>query len=303
MPELPDILLYLHALRPRIVGHRLERVRIISPFVLRTFEPAVESVEGKLVSKIDRDGKRIVVELDDSPNEPLLLVIHLMIAGRLRWDDRVTAKAIGKIGLAIFQFDNGVLHLVESSPKKRASIHLFRGGAQLRVPAFNLLTGTLEDFTQTLQSENHTLKRSLTDPRLFDGVGNAYSDEILHAAKLSPVKLSQRLTADEIARLFTAARSTLTLWIDRLQNEFKTKFPGAGDVTAFRPDFSVHGKFGQPCPACATKIQRIRFAENEVNYCPRCQTGGKLLADRSLSRLLKKDWPATIDEWESSRAE
>lgn len=308
MPELPDIMLYLHALAPRVVNKTIERVRIVSPFVLRTFDPPIEQVEGRTVTGLRRIGKRIVFDLSmrDSESDPLFLVVHPMIAGRFRWDTKVGAKPTGKIGLATFNFPNGTLHLVESSPKKRASIHLLLGVralACMNPGGVNVLECDLKTFAHELTRENHTLKRSLTDPRLFDGIGNAYSDEILHAAHLSPVKLTSRLDDDEIARLFLAARSTLAHWIDKLQNDFGDQFPGPGDVTAFRPDFAVHGKFGQPCPVCRTKVQRIRYAENETNYCPRCQTDGKLLADRSLSQLLKKDWPATIEELEEARRE
>jgi len=232
----------------------------------------------------------------------LHLVIHLMVAGRFRWDARTAARPPGKIALASFDFDSGTLHLVESSPKKRASIHVIRGSAALshmNPGGIDVLRSSIDDFARQLRRENHTLKRSLTDPHVFDGIGNAYSDEILHAAGLSPVKLTSKLSDAEIRRLHDAARTTLRVWIDRLQGEFAGKFPGAGDVTAFRPDFAVHGKFGKPCPACGTAVQRIRYAENETNYCPRCQTDGKLLADRSLSRLLKNDWPRSIEELET----
>ncbi len=297
MPELPDILLYLHALESRIVGKTIERMRIISPFVVRTFDPPIESIEGKRIGRLTRIGKRIVFEIDHTP--PLFLVIHLMIAGRFRWSDKPGAKVPGKIALASFEFENGTLHLVESSAKKRASIHLLTAMPALAgMNSLNVNEITLAQFAQQVRRENHTIKRTLTDPRLFDGIGNAYSDEILHAAKLSPIKLTSRLTDDEIARLFDAARSTLTLWIDRLRREFGDRFPGPGEVTAFRPDFAAHGKFGEPCPVCGTKIQRIRYAENETNYCPRCQTDGVVLADRSLSRLLKDDWPRSVEEWE-----
>jgi formamidopyrimidine-DNA glycosylase len=298
MPELPDIELYLSALRPRVEGKVLTRVRVASPFVLRTFEPPVEALNGKPVARVERLGKRIVFAFP----EELYLVVHLMIAGRFRWDDKTGAKPPGKIGLASFEFEHGTLLLVESSPKKRASIHVFRGDDRLRAQGrggINVLTCTVDEFAHRLRGENHTLKRSLTDPRLFDGIGNAYSDEILHAARLSPVRLTSKLTDQEIERLISATRATLTTWIRRLRAQFGSRFPGPGDVTAFRPEFAVHGKFGQPCPACGTIVQRIRYAENETNYCPRCQTEGKLLADRSLSRLLKDDWPKSIDEWEA----
>ena len=302
MPELPDIELYLHALRPRVINKTLGRARIVSPFVLRTFDPPIETIEGKRVVALRRIGKRIVFEFD---TDELFLVVHLMIAGRFRWSDKLGAKPPGKVGLASFDFeDSGTLLLVESSPKKRASIHVVRGEEELLKHdpgGMNVLTGDVFDFSSRLRRENHTVKRSLTDPRFFDGIGNAYSDEILHAARLSPVKLTSRLTDDEIDRLFSATRSVLSTSTDRLLKKFATKFPGPGDVTAFRPEFVVHGKFGKPCPVCGTLVQRIRFSENEWNYCPRCQTDGKVLADRSLSRLLKDDWPGTIEELEEAR--
>ncbi|CAN5410162.1 Fpg/Nei family DNA glycosylase [soil metagenome] len=299
MPELPDIQLYLHALAPRVIGRTIERIGIVSPFVLRTFDPPIEAAEGAVVIGLSRIGKRIVFELD---RDELFIIVHLMIAGRFRWDDKTGAKAPGKIALASFLFPSGTLHLVESSPKKRASIHVFRGRPALAgvdPGGLDLFAIDVQAFARQLRRENHTLKRSLTDPRTFDGIGNAYSDEILHAARLSPVKLTGRLTDGDIERLFFAARETLATWIDKLKAEFAGKFPGPGSVTAFRPDFAVHGKFGQPCPVCGTTVQRIRYADNETNYCPRCQTEGKLLADRSLSRLLKSDWPKSIDELES----
>jgi formamidopyrimidine-DNA glycosylase len=301
MPELPDILLYQHALASRVAGRRVESVRVVSPFVLRTFDPPIDAVDGRTVAGVERVGKRIVFDLGDE----LFVVVHLMIAGRFRWSDKAGEKGPGKIGLASFLFDRGTLHLVESSQQKRAGIWVIRGRDALRAEdrgGIDVLAATVEQFASQLRRENHTLKRSLTDPRLFDGIGNAYSDEILHAAKLSPVKLTAKLTDDEIARLHAATQSTLTRWIATLRDEFAAKFPGPGDVTAFRPDFAVHGKFGQPCPVCQTAVQRIRYADNETNYCPRCQTDGKLLADRSLSMLLKKDWPRTVDELESRAA-
>jgi formamidopyrimidine-DNA glycosylase len=300
MPELPDIELYLHALSSRVIGKTIERIRIVSPFVLRTFDPPIDAVEGKSVRALRRIGKRIVFELD---HDELCIVVHLMISGRFRWDDKIGAKPIGKIGLASFLFSNGTLHVVESSPKKRASIHIVAGVhalACMNPGGLNLFEIDATTFAQQLRRENHTLKRSLTDPRMFDGIGNAYSDEILHAARISPVKLTGRMTDAEIERLFFAARDTLATWTEKLKTEFANKFPGPGDVTAFRPDFAVHGKYGKPCPVCGTPVQRIRYAENETNYCPRCQTDGKLLADRSLSRLLKNDWPKSIDELEDT---
>jgi formamidopyrimidine-DNA glycosylase len=300
MPELPDIQLYLHALQPRVVGKTLQRARVTSPFLLRTFDPPVEEVEGKVVQDLSRIGKRIVFHFADE----LFLVVHLMIAGRLRWSDKLGTKPPAKVGLASFDFDTGTLLLVESSPKKRASLHVLRGVpalAGMNPGGLNVLDIDLAIFAQQLHRENHTIKRSLTDPRFFDGIGNAYSDEILHAAQLSPVKLTQRMDYAEIERLYHAARSTLATWTQRLIDEFGDRFPGPGDVTAFRPDFAVHGKFGKPCPVCGTAVQRIRFAENETNYCPRCQTEGKVLADRSLSRLLKDDWPRSIEELEEKK--
>ena len=297
MPELPDVLLYMKALEPRIVGQAVGRVRVVSPFVLRTFEPPVEAMEGRRVRSLRRLGKRIVLALDDE----LFAVIHLMIAGRFRWSDKPAAKLPGKITLAAFDFEHGTLLLTEASPKKRASLHVVQGEASLAAHqpgGLEPLEATLESFAAALKQGNHTLKRALTNPRLFSGIGNAYSDEILHAAGLSPVKLTQSLSDGESHRLFYARRGILTQWIDKLAADFGDRFPGAGEVTAFRPEFAVHGRFGQPCPVCGTSVQRIRYAENETNYCPRCQTGGKLLADRSLSRLLKKDWPRTIDAWE-----
>ena len=298
MPELPDIELYLHALHPRVVGQTLNRVRIVSPSLLRTVDPPVEAAQGKQVQSLRRIGKRIVFCFPDD----LFLVVHLMIAGRFRWDAKRGAKPPGKIGQASFEFDHGTLLLVESSPKKRAAMYVIRGEAalaKLNPGGIDVLACDLATFARQLRAANHTLKRSLTDPKLFDGIGNAYSDEILHAARLAPVKLTSKLADDEIARLFDATRATLMSWITRLKGQFAGKFPGPGDVTAFRPEFAVHGKFGQPCPVCGTTVQRIRYAENETNYCPRCQTDGKLLADRSLSRLLKNDWPKSIDELES----
>lgn len=297
MPELPDVMLYLDVLRPRIVGRALRRMRIIGPSLLRTFDPPIEAAEGKTVRRLRRLGKRIVWELD----EDLFLVFHLMIAGRFRWSDSPTAKPPGRITQAAFEFDDGTLFLTEAGTKKRATLHVVPGEAALAAHqpgGLEVLDAGADQFIECLRRENHTLKRALTDPRLFSGIGNAYSDEILHAAKLSPVMLTQRLTDDEAARLFDATCDTLTTWIARLRRQFAGRFPGPGDVTAFRPDFAVHGKYGHPCPVCGTNVQRIRYAENETNYCPRCQTGGKLLADRSLSRLLKKDWPRTVEELE-----
>ena len=292
MPELPDITVYIEALESRIVGQPLERTRIAKPFLLRSVDPPISAANGKRVTGVRRMGKRIVLELEDD----LFLVIHLMIAGRLRWV-AAGAKVPGKLGLAAFDFPNGTLILTEAGSKRRASLWLVRGEAGLEQfdrGGLEVLDANVEEFAERLKRENHTLKRSLTDPRLFSGIGNAYSDEILHRAQLSPVKHTSRLTEDEIARLFQATRSILIEWTDRLRQESANDFPGK--VTAFREEMAVHGKFGQPCPVCGTPVQRIRYADNETNYCPRCQTEGKLLADRALSRLLKPDWPRSIDE-------
>ena len=292
MPELPDITVYLEALESRIVGETLERTRIPKPFLLRSVDPPISTAQGRRVIGVRRMGKRIVVELEDD----LFLVIHLMIAGRLRWVPS-GGKVPGKIGLAAFDFTNGTLILTEAGSKRRASLWLVRGEQSLEQferGGLEVLESDLAEFTERLIRENHTLKRSLTDPRLFSGIGNAYSDEILHSAKLSPVKHTRRLSDEEIQRLFDATRATLIEWTDRLRVESKGDFPAK--VTAFREEMAVHGKFGKPCPVCGTPVQRIRYADNETNYCPRCQTEGKLLADRALSRLLKQDWPRSIDE-------
>ncbi len=310
MPELPDIRVYVEALSARIAGRTLVRVRLRSAFLLRSVDPPVEAVEGRRVIGISRLGKRVVMEFEDE----LFAVLHLMIAGRLRWSDAPPAAVKGppgkpsKIELARFDFENGQLTLTEASPKKRASLFMVRGRAGLAAhdPAgLDIASATPRAFADRLRLENRTLKRALTSPKLFDGVGNAYSDEILHAARLSPTQLSRNLSDEEAARLHAAAKGTLELWTQRLRVEFGLdrgvgRFPGPGEITAFRPDFAVHGKFGSPCPVCGTKVQRIVYAENECNYCPRCQTGGRVLADRSLSRLLKDDWPRTIEAWEES---
>jgi len=294
VPELPDVVIYLDALRPRIVGQTLQRVRLVSPFLVRSVDPPITAAEGERVEDLRRLGKRIVLCLSND----LYLVIHLMIAGRLRWERR-GARPPGKIGLAAFDFPSGTLLLTEASPKKRAALHLVRGAAALAAHdphGLEVLEADLAAFRAALARENHTLKRALTDPRLFSGIGNAYSDEILHAARLSPVTLTGKLTEEEIARLYAAVRHTLLHWIDVLRVQFGDRFPGAGEITAFRDDFAVHGRYRLPCPVCGRAVQRIRYAENETNYCPTCQTGGRLLADRSLSRLLKDDWPRSLDE-------
>jgi formamidopyrimidine-DNA glycosylase len=303
MPELPDIAAYIAALEPRIVGQPLERVRFNSVFVLRTADPPIESVEGLTVSKLRRIGKRIAIGLDASstaaPNDRLWLVLHLMIAGRLHWRPP-HAKLSGRQSLLALDFPSGSLTLTEAGSKRRASLHLLRGEQALHdidPGGVEIFSTDRDGFRAALTQENRTLKRALTDPRLISGVGNAYSDEILHAARLSPIALTHKLTASEWQRLFDATRSTLELWIVRLSSEARKKFPEG--VTAFRPEMAVHGRFGQPCPRCGNPIQRIRYADNETNYCASCQTGGKVLADRSLSRLLGSDWPRTLDELEA----
>ena len=292
MPELPDITVYIEALEARVVGQPLERIRIAKPFLLRSVDPPISAANGKKVVGVRRMGKRIVLELE----EGLFLVIHLMIAGRLRWQPS-GAKVPGKLGMAAFDFPNGTLILTEAGSKRRASLWLVRGEGSLEQferGGLEVLDAKLAEFKDRLTVENHTLKRSLTDPRLFSGIGNAYSDEILHRARLSPVKHTKRLSDEEIATLFDATKSVLVEWTQRLRDESATEFPTK--VTAFREEMAVHGKFGKPCPVCGTPVQRIRYADNETNYCPRCQTDGKLLADRALSRLLKQDWPKSIDE-------
>jgi formamidopyrimidine-DNA glycosylase len=294
MPELPDVVVYLECLYPRVVRQPFEKVRLASPFLLRSVDPPLAAAEGKKVLGLRRLGKRLVFELEDD----LFLVLHLMIAGRLHWKER-GAKPPGKIGLAAFDFPNGTLTLTEAGTKKRAALHLVRGEDQLAAHqpgGMEVLDADVAAFQAALLRENHTLKRSLTDPHLFSGIGNAYSDEILHRARLSPLTWTGRLTEEEIARLFDATRATLQDWLARLRAEAGDGFPEK--VTAFRPGMAVHGRFGQPCPDCGTTVQRIVYAENETNYCPRCQTKGKVLADRSLSRLLKGDWPRSVEEWE-----
>jgi formamidopyrimidine-DNA glycosylase len=325
VPELPDVVVYIEALTRHVLGRRLERLRLLSPFVLRSFDPPIDILVGRTVRGVQRVGKRIVIGFDDD----LFLVIHLMIAGRLRWraapaaapaSGRVSAtrsrrqpeggevrdgaqKPPGispKMMLAAFDFPNGTLVFTEASSKKRASMRLVRGGVGVRAldpGGVEPLEANLEEFSASLTAENHTLKRALTDPRLLSGIGNAYSDEILHAAQLSPLTLTQRLTPPEWGRLYTATRETLQVWIVRLRDEAQSAFPEK--VTAFRKGMAAHGRFGQPCPRCGEKVLRIRYADKETNYCARCQTGGKVLADRGLSRLLGSDWPRTLEELEA----
>jgi formamidopyrimidine-DNA glycosylase len=295
MPELPDITAYIAALEPRILGKTLEHVRLASVFVLRTVEPPVSAPEGKTVRALRRIGKRIAIGVD----QELWLVIHLMIAGRLHWKS-VGAKLAGKNALLAFDFPDGSLVLTEAGSKHRASLHVVRGEAALEAMnpgGFEVFETNLDGFRQALSYENRTLKRALTDPRLISGVGNAYSDEILHAAQLSPIAQTHKLRPEEWERLFAATRAVMTLWMDRLGTEARKAFPEK--VTAFRPEMAVHGRFNLPCPRCGEKVQRIRYADNETNYCAKCQTGGKVLADRSLSRLLGSDWPRTLDELEA----
>jgi formamidopyrimidine-DNA glycosylase len=297
MPELPDIELYLAALRPRVIGRAIERVRVASPFFVRTFDPPVSAAEGRTVVALRRLGKRLVWALDGD----LFIVIHLMIAGRLRWRETGTAVP-GKVGLAAFDFPHGTLVITEAGSRKQASLHLVRGAdavAAMDPGGADVFTMSAAAFAAALRAENHTLKRSLTDPHLFSGIGNAYSDEILHAAQLSPVKLTQSMTDAEIARLFDATQATLSHWMIKLQQETGDAFPEK--VTAFRPDMAVHGRYGQPCPRCGAPVQRIVHARNEANYCAACQTGGRLLADRALSRLLREDWPKTLDDLERAK--
>ena len=295
MPELPDITAYLRALEARIAGHPLEKVRLASPFLLRTVQPSIESIEGHIVRSLRIIGKRIAIEFDNG----IWIVLHLMIAGRLHWRS-VGAKLGGRNNLAAFDFPHGSLVLTEAGAKHRASLHLFRneGDMQSIDPGgIDVFAVDLDGFRAALMTENRTLKRALTDPRIVSGIGNAYSDEILHAAQFSPISLTHKLTPEEWDRLFHVTRETLQMWIDRLVEEASNNFPEK--VTAFRKDMAVHGRFGQPCPRCGQAVQRIRYADNETNYCAHCQTGGKILADRSLSRLLGKDWPRTLDELEA----
>lgn len=295
MPELPDIAAYITALEARILAQPMERVRLASPFLLRTVDPPLSSVEGRTVRSLRRIGKRIAIGVDGD----LWLVLHLMIAGRLHWRPP-QARLAGRQSLAAFDFPSGSLVLTEAGSKRRASLHVIRGEEALQAVdpgGIDVFATDLDGFRNALTLENRTLKRAFTDPRIISGIGNAYSDEILHAARLSPIVLTHKLKPDEWERLFAATRSTLTLWIERLRAEAEKNFPEK--VTAFRPEMAVHGRFNLPCPRCAQKVQRIRYADNETNYCARCQTGGRVLADRSLSRLLGTDWPRTLDELES----
>jgi formamidopyrimidine-DNA glycosylase len=297
MPELPDVVVYIEALERRIVGQTLQRIRLASPFLLRSVEPPITEAFRKPVLGLRRLGKRIVIDLEGD----LHLVIHLMIAGRFHWKQPGAAVA-RKLGLAAFDFPTGTLLLTEAGTKKRASLHLVRGEEALKEHergGLEVLEANLASFREALTRENHTLKRSLTDPRLFSGIGNAYSDEVLHAAKLSPVKQTRQLSQEEIERLYHATRRTLAEWVERLRRDAKENFPEK--VTAFRKDMAVHGKYKKPCPVCGSPVQRIVYAENETNYCATCQTGGRLLADRALSRLLKADWPKTLEEMEELR--
>ncbi len=309
MPELPDILVYVDALRSRLIDRPLRAARVLSPLLLRTVEPPLEACGERRVRDVGRIGKRIVLAMDDD----LFLVIHLMIAGRLRWL-KPGARPPGRIALAMLEFEGGTLAITEAGTRKRAALHVVRGAAALApfdAGGLDLqldeadyatrarrcaLAELAPEFMAALRRENHTLKRALTDPHIVNGVGNAYSDEILHAARLSPLALTRSASDEQLARLFEAARATLGRWIATLREKFAGRFPGPGDITAFRPEFAVHGRFGLPCPVCGEKVQRIRYADSETNYCPTCQTGGRVLADRSLSRLLREDWPRTVEE-------
>jgi formamidopyrimidine-DNA glycosylase len=310
LPELPDLIVYIEALRRHVVGRRLDRVLLSSPFVLRSVDPPLESIFGTVVTAIDRIGKRLVLAFAGatSPGAPRTsaedhryLVLHLMIAGRLRWRPAAAPKKgpgiSPKLVLATFEFEHGTLYFTEASSRKRASMQMANGAAAVRAldpGGIEPFDATLEEFNAALTRENHTVKRALTDPHLFSGIGNAYSDEILHAARLSPLKLTRSMTDDECVRLYESTRATLTVWVERLREQTGGGFPDK--VTAFRPEMAVHGRFRQPCPVCGTPVQRIVYAANECNYCAHCQTGGRLLADRSLSRLLRDDWPRSIDE-------
>ena len=297
MPEYPDITIYIERLEALVGGRSLEQIRFASPFFLRTAQPPVKAIHGAIVRSIERMGKRIVFVFDGER----FLVIHLMIAGRLHWRKKAV-KLPGKVGLAVFDFPNGSLLITEAGTQKRASLHFIVGRAELTgldPGGLEVSEASLEEFRGALLAENHTLKRSLTDPRIFSGIGNAYSDEILHRARLSPILLTEKLAEDQIERLYHATRDTLQEWTQRLRDEVGNGFPEK--VTAFRRDMSVHGRYRKPCPVCGTPVQRIRYAANETNYCPTCQTAGKLLADRAFSRLLKKDWPRTLEELEARK--
>jgi formamidopyrimidine-DNA glycosylase len=294
MPELPDIVVYIECLAARVLGRTLERVRPLNPFLLRTASPPIPAVEGKKVVGLRHLGKRIVFELDGR----LFLVLHLMIAGRLRWTDGPAKPRIpGRMALAVFEFESGTLVLTEAGTRRMASLHLLEGEAALdalHVAGMEVLDADLASFSRRLKANNHTLKRALTDPHIFSGIGNAYSDEILHRARLSPIAMTQKLDDGDIARLYDAIRSTLNEWTERLRKQAEGKFPEK--VTAFRDGMAVHGRYGKPCPACGSPVQRIVYGSHETNYCARCQTGGRVLADRALSRLLKKSWPRSIDD-------
>lgn len=297
MPELPDIVLYLHALRPRVVGRRVESVRLASPFLLRSIDPPLKAVEGRRIVDVHRLGKRVVLEAEGE----LFLVFHLMIAGRFRWKEK-GARIPGKVGLLALDFEHGTLILTEAGTKRQASLFVVAGRdalSQHDPGGLDVMSATLREFAEALTRENHTVKRALTDPRVFSGIGNAYSDEILHAARMSPFRQTRALPDEDVRRLYEATRLTLTTWIARLQEEAGDGFPEK--VTAFREGMAVHGRYNEPCPDCGTQVQRVVYAANEANYCPGCQTGGRLLADRSLSRLMKEDWPKTLEELERKR--
>jgi formamidopyrimidine-DNA glycosylase len=298
MPELPDVTVYIEALRERVQGRALERYRILSPFLLRSVDPPLDALVGLRVAELRRLGKRIAIGFETD----VWLVVHLMIAGRFQWRAEAPEKPVRNAAL-VLRFDNGTLFLTEAGTKKRASVYVVRGSAGLAEhdpKGLEVHASAEDEFRAALLRGNHTLKRALTDPHLLSGIGNAYSDEILHRARLSPILLTTKLTPEQCSRLYTATRAVLAEWTDRLRMQSGGEFPSK--VTAFRDEMAVHGKYGQPCPVCGTKVQRIRYADNETNYCPRCQTGGRLLADRSLSRLLKSDWPKSIDELERLRS-
>ncbi len=298
MPELPDVTVYVEALAERVIGHKLVRVSVRSPFLLRSADPPLSEANEKVVQTVRRLGKRIAIGLGDD----LWLVIHLMIAGRLHWNESAKAKAKGRNALATFEFDHGSLLLTEAGTQRRAALHLVRGEAgldSLSAGGIEPLEASLESFSTAIRAENHTLKRAMTDPHILSGIGNAYSDEILHRARLSPVAMTQKLAPEQIERLFSATREVLQEWTKRLRDEAAGSFPEK--VTAFRPEMAVHGRYGQPCPRCGAKVQRIRHAANETNYCATCQTEGRLLADRALSRLLRSDWPRTVEELEERK--